>query len=217
VERPVMVMVANQSNMAFGYLAGKYPGRIGHLYSPGAQRGPDPWMPYALDNGAYSSFLSGEEWTPDRWRALLRWACISGQRPLWALVPDVVGDRDATLAKWDMYVGDVLAMGFTPAFAAQDGMTFEDVPDRDCFIFIGGGDEWKDASIGPWCRRFPGRVHVGRVNKPDRLLRCWRAGAVSVDGTGWYHRKSGQMGELFRFLAETDRQPAPCICARGAA
>lgn len=200
----MMVMVSNQSNLTFGYLAGRYPSSVGHLYSPGAQRGPWSWMPYALDNGAWPAHVSGEPWQPAPWRNLLRWAALSGQRPLWALVPDVVGDRSATLARFVEYRDEVEAFGFPLAFAVQDGMTFDDAPD-DCVLFLGGSTAWKDAAIGPWCQQFPGRVHVGRVNNIDRLLRCWRAGAISVDGTGWFHRaaRSNQLGELCRFIQET--------------
>lgn len=69
----------------------------------------------------------------------------------------------------------------------------------------GGGDEFKDAAIAPWCARFPGRVHVLRVNNWDRLVRSWRAGAVSVDGSGWFHRdpRSNQRADLVKFLRET--------------
>lgn len=205
----MMVMVSNQSAMVFGYLAGRYPGRIGHLYSPGGQRGPYPWMPYALDNGAWSAHLAGEEWDPAPWRELLRWACLSGQQPLWAVVPDVVGDREATLARWHQYVGEVERYGFLPALAAQDGMTFSDVPEG-AMVFLGGSTEWKEQAIVPWSERFQGRVHVGRVNNMDRLLRCWHAGVTSVDGTGWFHRKSGQLADLCRFINETTPPQKEC-------
>lgn len=212
----MMVMVANQSNPWFWYLAGKHPGSIGHLYGPGAgnARGPYPFMPYALDNGAFPAWTNGEAWDEDEWMRLLRWSALSGQRPLWALVPDVVCDREATLRQWFTYVGRVEALAIRPGFAVQDGMTFADVPDDDCMLFLGGGDEWKDAAIEPWCRRFPGRVHVGRVNTWDRLVRSWRAGAVSVDGTGWWHRNltrtgQGQLAELVKFITETEGGP-PC-------
>jgi hypothetical protein len=80
-------------------------------------------------------------------------------------------------------------------------MTFDDVPDEECVVFLGGSTEWKLAAINPWCARFPGRVHVGRVNTWERLVRCWRAGAIAVDGTGWFHRK--QLADLTKFLGET--------------
>lgn len=202
-----MVMVSNQSTMTFGYLAGRYPGSIGHLYSPGGQRGPYPWLPYALDNGAWPAFKNNEPWDEAAWRQLLLWACMSGQKPLWALVPDVVGNREETVENWGRYVGEVERLGFRPAFAVQDGMSFDDVPTDDCALFIGGSTDWKDKAIKPWCARFPGRVHVGRVNRADRLIRCFHAGAVSVDGTGWFHRTNGQLGELEKFIRETASSP----------
>ncbi len=205
-----MVMVSNATGIEVGLLAMKHPGRIGHLFSPGGQRGPWAEVPYALDNGAWPAFKNDTAWSEGDWRALMSWAVLSGQKPLWAIVPDVVGNREATLERWGSYAPIVRDHGFRCAFAVQDGMTFADVPDDDCVLFLGGSTEWKDLAIVPWCARFPGRVHVGRVNYWDRLVRCWRAGAVSVDGTGWFHRGrtagSSQSNDLRRFLKETSRE-----------
>jgi hypothetical protein len=94
-------------------------------------------------------------------------------------------------------------------------MTFDDVPDPDCILFVGGSDEWKDAAIEPWCARFPGRVHVARVNTWRRLVTSWRAGAVSIDGTGWFRKgtvakvRETQHSELRKFLRETADQEKP--------
>jgi hypothetical protein len=165
--------------------------------------------PYALDNGAWPAFKNGAEWDRDGWRELVRWATWSGQPPQWALVPDVVGNREQTIARWAEYGGEIRAAGMRPAFAVQDGMTFDDVPAGDCVLFLGGSTEWKVGAIDPWCRRFPGRVHVARVNTWDRLVRCWRAGAISVDGTGWFHKGNGgasQFNDLRKFLRETREQ-----------
>jgi hypothetical protein len=203
----VIVMVSNASGLDVGLLAAKYPGRIGHLYSPGGQRGPWRELPYALDNGAWPAFKNAAAWDEAGWLSLLRWSVMSGIAPEWALVPDCVGDRDETLRKWGEYVSVVIAHGFRPAFAVQDGMTFDDVPTDDCVLFLGGSTEWKEAAIAPWCRRYPGRVHVGRVNYWNRLLASFRAGAISVDGTGWFRRgrtaQSSQSNDLRKFLRET--------------
>jgi hypothetical protein len=205
----MMIMVSNQSNIAFGYLAGRYPGSIGHLYGPEGLRktagAPYAWLPYALDNDRFGSWKNGSAWDEANWRDMLRRALLSGVKPLWALVPDVVGNREETLGEWRRWIGVVREHGFRPAFAVQDGMTFADVPSDDCVLFLGGTTEWKEAAIGPWCRAFPRRVHVGRVNGAHRLLRCWHAGAISVDGTGWFHRKGNQLNDLFRFVEETHR------------
>ena len=198
-----MVMVSNQTGTEVGILAATYRGRIGHLFSPGGQVGPWAEIPYALDNGAWGAHLHGSPWDEAAWFRLLRWAAISGQRPLWVLVPDVVADRDATLARWGEYAGRVREHGWRPAFAVQDGMSFADVPDDECVLFLGGSTEWKLAAIAPWCAQFPGRVHVGRVNTWDRLIACWRAGAISIDGTGWFHKRGSQANDLRRFLRQT--------------
>jgi len=205
----MLVMVSNATGIEVGLLAARYPGRIGHLFSPGGQRGPWAELPYALDNGAWPAFKNRRPWNEAEWRALLHWAAMSGLAPLWALVADVVGDREGTLRAWERYESVVRGFGFRRAFALQDGMTFGDVPDDDCMLFLGGGDKWKDANIAPWCARFPGRVHVGRVNYWPRLVASWRAGAVSVDGTGWFRRGrtigSSQSNDLRKFLRETDQ------------
>jgi hypothetical protein len=204
-------MVSNATGIEVGLLAGRHPGRIGHLFSPRGERGPWVEIPYALDNGAWGAHLNGEEWNEAEWRRLLAWARMSGIEPLWCVVPDVVGSREGTLERWKLYASVVRALGFRPAFAAQDGMTFEDVPDGECVIFLGGSDvgDWKDRSIGPWCARFPGRVHVARVNGMPRLLASWKAGAISVDGTGWFRKGRGgfsQANDFKKFLRETDSQ-----------
>lgn len=202
-----MIQISNQTGLEVGLLAGRYPGRIGHLYSPGGQRGPWPEIPYALDNGAWPAFKNGRTWDEAGWRDLMRWAALSGIPPLWALVPDVVGDRDGTLERWPVYAPTVVAYGWKCGFAVQDGMTFADVPDEQCMLFLGGSTEWKEAAIAPWCAAFPGRVHVGRVNTWRRLVKCWRAGAVSVDGTGWFHKAGNQNADLRKFLRETTEAP----------
>ena len=133
----MIVMPANSTGIVTGYLAGKYTGTLGHLFSPGAQRGPYPFMPYALDNGAYSAFTAKTAWDPVAWLELLIWAKNSGQAPRWVLVPDVVGDRAATLRKWDAHSLAASQFGWPLAFAAQDGMSPSDVPSDASVVFVG--------------------------------------------------------------------------------
>lgn len=102
------------------------------------------------------------------------------------------------LARWKLYSPKIRQLGIRPAFAVQDGMTFDDVPDADCMLFLGGTTPWKNAAIDPWCRRFPGRVHVARVTERDRLWQSYRAGAVSVDGNDWWRDKAKKGCEIQR-------------------
>lgn len=194
------IMPANNTGIRVGYLAGRFPGRIAHLFSPGAQRGPfsDIGIEYAIDNGV---FARGERWDECAFFELLDWAKLSGHNPKWVIVPDVVGDAIRTLRRWELYRERVADYGWPLAFAVQDGMTAADVPAAADVVFVGGSTEWKWRTVAMWCDSFNGvarrcrPVHVGRVNTYRRLWRAHDAGATSCDGTGVI----GQRGDQRQF------------------
>lgn len=201
----MLVMPANNSKWQVHYWQGKY-GGLGHLYSVGSFKGPYGHLPYALDNGRFPAWSSGKPWVEADYMNLLeqaRKACDSGLWPLWALVPDVVADKDATLAQWGEWSEKVRLHlpGVPLAFAAQDGMTPDDVPLDADVVFMGGSDDFKRPSIRPWCREFP-RVHVGRVNSYSMLVHCYESGAESCDGTGWFRGDQNQLKGLETFLCQ---------------
>lgn len=156
-------------------------------------------MPYAFDNGA---FAAGAAWTEGGWLAMLDWGKLSGQPPLWALVPDVVGDREGTLRKWDQYAPVLRRYGWPLAFAVQDGMAAADVPREAEVVFIGGSQEWKWATLRMWCDRFA-QVHVGGVNTYRNLWKSHEAGAASCDGTGWFRGDQKQRRDLYAYMSES--------------
>lgn len=197
----MLVMPANNTGLRVGILVGRHPGLIGHLYSPGGQTGPFAEVPYALDNGAFGAFTRKGPFDVGAWHDLLDWAATTGQAPRWCLVPDVVGDRHETLRAWDRHAATAAAHGWPLAFAAQDGMTFADVPREAEVVFLGGSTEWKRQAIVPWCQRFR-RVHVGRINTYKWLWFCADAGAESCDGTGWTRGDIKQWRGLETWLRE---------------
>ena len=212
----MLVMPTNGSYPWLHYWAGRAPGSVGHLYSPGGQRGPYPWLPFALDNGAFTGFDERE------WFALLRWTCLCGSRPLWAAVPDVVGDAAATSERWQRYAGEVARFKYPTAFVVQDGHQVVDVPPTAAVVFVGGSTEWKRQTITYWCDHFP-RVHVGRINTYRWLRYCADAGAESCDGTGFGRGDKKQLAGLMQFLREEEagarrihqRQRADCLPTKG--
>lgn len=190
----MIVMPANATGWFWHSLA-RETGRIGHLFSPRAQRGPWPWMPYALDNGAFTCWdrftntFDEAKWQTmeQAWRELLFWSQVVAQKPRWAIVPDVPGNGAATLERWNRYIEDDCLRGVNHALAVQDGMTpamVDDLRHRPDVICVGGTDEWKWSTAQMWCQQFP-RVHVLRCNSPAKLdlLESW--GCESTDGTGW--------------------------------
>lgn len=195
----MIVMPANNNAMRVGWLAGRFPDRIGHLYSPGGLRGPYDFMPFGLDNGRFACWANGVAWDGEAFLGMLARVQDSGLSPRFVLIPDVVGDRDATLREWDRWWNPVNRFGWPLAFAAQDGMTPDDVPREAVVVFLGGTTEWKRSALHLWCESFP-RVHVGRINTERWLWECHRAGAESCDGTGWLRGDPVQWRGLLRYL-----------------
>ena len=190
-----MIVMPSNSTGWFWHVLARETGRLGHLFSPGAQRGPWPWFPYALDNGAFSCWdmatntFDNEKWaqTEKAWRGLMYWARNATQQPIWAIVPDVPGNAGRTIGQWTQYAGLVVGQGFAPAVAVQDGMTVDDVKrltPQPVVVCVGGTTEWKWSTVEMWKRHFA-RVHVLRVNSPDVLHRLELLGIESCDGTGW--------------------------------
>lgn len=184
-------MPSNHSSSLIHYLAGKYPAKLGWLVGPRGRLKCKlrHWMPYALDNDAFSAWTNKTPWSVVEWIALLEWAKASGLKPLWTLVPDVVADRDATLERWKQFAPIAASYGWPLAFAVQDGMTVHDVPKDADVVFVGGTNEFKWGTVQMWAWYFP-RVHVGRVNSISRLWQCEDLGVESVDGTGWFRDPS---------------------------
>lgn len=225
-------MPANASGWFWHTLA-RETGRLGHLYSPGAQRGPWPWFPYALDNGAFSCWdqatntFDDVKWeqTERAWRQLIFWATAAAERPLWAIVPDVPGNAEATIERWPRFAPDLERAGITLAVAVQDGMSPADVralTPAPRVICVGGTTEWKWSTAALWCESFP-RVHVLRCNSPERLHELERMGCESTDGTGWSRGDRKQTagleawarsyvrpftGPLWPYVCRADREPA---------
>lgn len=209
----MMIMPSNASGWLWHCLA-RETGLIGHLYSPGGQRGPWPWLPYALDNGVFALWkpetndFDEVRWMSEgvhAWRKLLAWSVSNTLKPIWAIVPDRPGDSQKTLAKWEQYQREVADAGIPQALAVQDGMTTEDVKSlkrRPDIIAIGGSTEFKWSTVERWCADFP-RVHVLRCNSPQKLEYLRKLGAESCDGTGWNRGDVKQTQGLEDFCRRT--------------
>lgn len=203
----MIVMPSNNSSMHLGWLAGRYPGRIGWLLGPAGWRKPHRWMPYGTDNDKFGSAVNG---TP--WNEAAYWAFVAkvqamtkiGHPPLWVLVPDVPFDREGTLIEWTKWAPKLKQYGWRLAFAVQDGMTQSDVPADADTIFVGGTTDWKRKTIWTWCENNED-VHVGRVNGYELLWQCHDAGVKSCDGTGWFRGDQEQLAGLELYLEESTR------------
>jgi hypothetical protein len=221
----MIVMPANSSGWFWHSLA-RETGRLGHLYSPDAQRGPWPWFPYALDNGAFSCWdarantFDAEKWAKveSGWKRLLFWAQAAPAKARWAIVPDVPGNSAATLARWEQFAPVVQRAGIPLALAVQNGMdaaTVRALKPPPVVICVGGDTEWKWGTAEMWCREFP-RVHVLRCNAPAKLALLESWGCESTDGTGW-SRGDRRQTEGLELWARANARPTaellwPHVC-----
>lgn len=191
-----MIVMPSCSAGWFWHCLARETGKLGHLYSPGDQRGPWPWFPFAMDNGAFSLWdaqintFDEDQWLSSKiheWRRMLFWAGAQNQKPLWAIVPDRPGNWQETLRKWKIYAPELVANAIPVAVAVQDGATVGDVralsPSPDV-VAVGGSTEWKWDTAELWLRSFQ-RVHVLRCNAPEKLHWLDERGCESTDGTGW--------------------------------
>lgn len=198
-----MMLIMGQSNRVWHYWAGRYPGSVGVLIGPsyGLKVPIDRWMPFALDNDAFTCWRDKKPWDADGWREMLQRVRLTALKPMWAAVPDVVADREATLDNWPVYSPVLKSLGWPTAFCVQDGMTPDDVPADADVIFVGGSDRWKFPNLRIWTSHFP-RVHCARVNAPEMIEACERLGCESVDGTGWFREPSrpDKVPALERFI-----------------
>lgn len=186
-------MPANSSNAIVHYWSGKYEGqkKIGWLVSPPIEKTKlRPWIPFALDNGAFPAWQKKLPFPEAPWLKMINHVKLTRMTPLWALVPDVVANRDETLKSWYRYRSVIDEAGWVKAFAVQDGMTTSDVPEGAEVIFVGGTDEWKWKTVSYWCSHHQ-HIHVGRVNSLHRIEMCHRLGVKSVDGSGWFRATDG--------------------------
>ncbi len=202
----MVVMPSNNTGFDAGLIFGKFPKRMAHLHSVSAPREPKQGIPWALDNGVYGAFTNGADWCPKPFYSYLE--KFSAWKPLWAVVPDSVGNRGKTLDLWAEHYKAVAKFGVPLAFAVQDGMSVEDVPSEAEVVFVGGSTSWKWQNLKTYTENFP-RVHVGRVNSYRLLWMAHRAGAESCDGTGWFRGNRKQLAGLYRYLQESEKRKDP--------
>ena len=203
------IMPANNTSGLVHWLAGKAPDSIGLLYTPNRTEKPISYLPYVLDNGAYSAAINGRDFNWTLWWAAVDKYCNHYQVPEWLVLPDKPFDSLRTFRLWNDFYGEHTQRARTVNFAlaVQDGMTpkqIEVLPRKPDVIFIGGSTDWKWKTVKDWCSAFP-RVHVARVNGRKSLDICHAAGAESCDGSGWFRGREAQLLEMVSYIAEQNK------------
>lgn len=137
--------------------------------------------PWAMDNFAFTAFDAVRFR-----RALTHYEGIPGC--LFCVAPDVVGEADATLTRFEEWHDEIKGHGYPIALAIQNGQEHQPIPWRDLDgVFIGGDTAFKFSTFvrdlvyearmrGKW-------THMGRVNSVRRWNYAHSLHINSVDGT----------------------------------
>jgi hypothetical protein len=166
---------------------------------------------WAMDNGCFLGFDPG---------AFMRmlYAYRHQRGCLFVTAPDAVGDAAETRYLWQWWAPVIRTCGHTPAFVAQDGIELAQIPWPDhsnhhnpIALFIGGSTKFKESQLvqsligtakakGIW-------AHVGRVNGKRRYEMMLKAGADSIDGTGFTRFPDTNVPLIDEWHREIRQQP----------
>ena len=195
----MIIMPANHAGLTVGYLAGRFPGRIGWILSPDGWKIPPPWMPYALDNGAFPVWTKGGAFDEVAFYAHCQRIVGMRHKPLWIAVPDVVANREETIKSWWRHYENVAAFCPRLAFVVQDGMVPADVPENASVVFVGGQQNGNGSRYGLGQRTFRESTLGGSIR-----IGCFGRRTTadsSCDGTGWFRGDQVQFAGLLSYLS----------------
>lgn len=159
-------------------------------------RNPDRFRYYAVDNGAFSAWINGTEWSGIKFLELLNKVGRAQRPPDFVIVPDKVAAGLESL-EWSLEWRDKLPdIGTRYYLAVQDGMKKQDLKNvisKFDGLFVGGTMDWKLTTAQEWVElahehRKP--CHIGRIGTWERIVWAATIGADSIDSTSWGHNNS---------------------------
>ena len=164
--------------------------------------------PYIIDNGAFSAWSNGESWDREAFVEFLEWAEKNERDPDFVVVPDVVGEAEATYFRSANWVNRI---PFSTYQAVQDGMNIGEAIDftertGSDGIFIGGTKEWKRKTSRKWIEAAHESGLKAHIARPWDLKTAEELGADSVDTTtivAW--------GAWHKLRALEEQTTLPCI------
>jgi hypothetical protein len=181
-------------------------GTLGQMITPKSGNRLVDGATFAIDNGRVTLKdglpITDQHWDEAKWlRCLDRYAGTPGC--LFVVVPDEVGDSEATDELWDRYAAAVTDRGYTPAYVTQNGCTRVPAP----VVFVGGDDAWKlGVGADALTQTHKGWRHMGRVNSLTRLRYAKRRGYDSVDGTFIARGPDVNLPRLLRYLRRVENE-----------
>jgi len=164
-------------------------GTFGAITTPATSYRLDGLPTWAADNACGpSEHGNGINYPGDhKWAHWLERMSPHASRCLFAVIPDVVGNADSTLHRFDQLSHIARDLGYPIALAAQNGIEYMPIPWDDFdVLFLGGDDQFKlglpAADITRQAIARGKRVHAGRVNGGARFAYMRALGCHTADG-----------------------------------
>lgn len=184
--------------------------RLGRIWTSAKPRQAYEGEPLAVDNGAYSAWRSGKEWSGDKFLRHIDRVHETGLTPDWVVIPDVVGDGRQSIAQSWKWV-DRIPDEWPKLLALQDGYTLEAAEHFAPLIagvFLGGLPQFQWSTAHDWlawCRERDLVFHWGGVGKLWELKAAHDMGADSVDSSQmlWSRRHWQQWERAYGQLGTT--------------
>lgn len=174
-------------------------GRLGQMVTPQSGGRLVNGAQWALDNGCFS-----DRWDMDHWSDTLERYQDQARSCLWAVVPDVVNDAEATDVLWARWWSAPMRRGYRCAYVAQPGVRY--IPAGASAVFLGGSADWKYSAearaVAALAKRMRKWLHMGRVNSLRRLRYAAAIGCDSVDGTFLAYAPDANLPRLLRYLRQ---------------
>jgi hypothetical protein len=180
---------------------------VGCLVQPRSYPYPDKRAKcWAGDNGAFTGTFRH-----DRFLNWLSGLTNLSDTCLFVAVPDVLGNWQGTLQKFQMYESILRKYGFPLALVGQDGFCADEVKwDKIDAFFVGGSNDWKFSQgaakaisrakdMGKW-------VHMGRVNSYKRLRLAQVLGCDSADGNHVKFKPDVNAKHIIKWLDSVNKQ-----------
>lgn len=189
-------------------------GKLGALLTPDSWSAGNPAVEnfafHANDNACYAK---GEMFDASDWLAWLEMMRPWQDSCLFAVLPDVVGNAEATFRRGLRYAGAVRGMGYAAALVAQEGISDLEIPWGEIdAIFLGGRTEGfkfgEGLEVATEANRRGLWTHMGRVNSFRRLRSAALAGIDSADGTYLTFGPDKNLRKLLLWLEWIDTHPA---------
>lgn len=183
-------------------------GLLGFIDTPAQGNKRPDGVVWCADNGAFSDAFDEKRW----WKFLQANAKYA-DTCAFAVAPDVVGDAAATIERSLPWLPKIRALGYPPAFVAQDGQENLPVPwDEFDVLFVGGTTGWKlSAAARALVREAKTRgkhVHMGRVNSGKRYRYAEAIGCDSCDGTYLVFGPDINLPKLLGWVKDLETRPA---------